>query len=89
MLDLALDEGRYFVEDIVTKDGDVRSISRRLSIKERLTLLQGCASYYAPTLKAVEARSMLDFDTMSVDDLKAKAITLAADLLKKEHKNAH
>ena len=89
MLEYALDEERYFDEDVVTKDGDVRTITRRLSIKERLTLLQGCAPFYAPTMKSVEAKASVDLTQLSYEELRAKAITMAADLLKKEHKNAH
>ena len=51
-------------------------------------LLQGCASYFAPQLKAVEARATLDFSETSIEELKAKALTLAANLVKQEKKSA-
>lgn len=87
MLHLALDEVTEHLDVIITKEGDVRQVMRPLSIKERIELLKACASYYAPTLKSVEATAKLDLDSMSLDQLKAKLMTTLADAVKAERKS--
>jgi hypothetical protein len=89
MLEWALDEERLFDDVFITKEGDVMDITRRLSVTERMGLLKSCAAFYAPTLKSVEAKATLDLDTMDIDALKAKLMTVLATAVKQERKSAH
>ncbi len=76
-----------FIDTVVTKEGDVLQITRRLTVAERIALLKGCAAFYAPTLKSVEAKGTLDLDSMDLDQLKAKVITLMAKTINDERKS--
>lgn len=86
MLEWALSD-EEMIDVIITKEGEVKEVTRRLSIKERIELLKGCAAFFAPTLKSVEAKAVVDFDTMSLDELKAKALTLLAKSINDERKS--
>lgn len=85
MLDLALGEEDH-LDVIITKDGEVQRLMRPLSIKERIELLKACASYYAPQMKAIEAKATLDLDSMDLDQLKAKVITIMSKTINDERK---
>ncbi len=77
------------IDVIITKEGEVLEIARRLTIKERIELLKGCAAFYAPTLKSIEAKANIDIDSMDLDALKAKLMTVLAKGINDERKNTH
>jgi hypothetical protein len=88
MLEWALSDNEM-IDTVITKEGEVLEIARRLSIKERIELLKGCAAFYAPTLKSIEAKAVVDLDSMDLDQLKAKLMTVMAKSINDERKNAH
>lgn len=88
MLEWATSDGE-FIDVVITKEGEVVEVARRLSIKERIELLKGCAAFYAPTLKSIEAKAVVDLDNLSLEELKAKALTLLAKGINDERKAAH
>ena len=85
LLDWATDESREFLDVVIDKEtGEPRDIQRRLTVAERIGILKGIAHFYAPALKSVEAKAVVELDDLSLDDLKAKAMTLLAKTIKDE-----
>lgn len=89
LFEWALDENRKFNDVYITKEGDVITILRPLSLKERIDILKSIAHFYAPALKSVEATAKVDVSNLSTDELEKMATQLLADTIKKERKAAH
>lgn len=87
LLEWALEEGAIMPDVIITKDGEVKEILRPLSIKERLECLKAAAPFYAPTLKAIEAKASIDLDSMSTDEIRARLTRIVADQINQERKS--
>lgn len=87
LFDCAINEGKEFLDVLVTKDGDVVEFQRPLTLKERLECAKAAAPFFAPTLKSVEAKAVIDTSALSTEELEIMANKLLAREIQKESRH--
>lgn len=82
MLKVALDDTFRVTETMFAKDGAMFEITRRATLKERLTAAKDASAYFAPKLQAVEHNvTSTNVEAMTDDELRdelAKAMKFLA-----------
>lgn len=89
MLKVALDDTFRVVETMFAKDGTPYEITRRATLKERLTAAKDASSYFAPKLQAVEHNvTSTNVEAMTDEELHAELAKAMKFLAPKQLENS-